>query len=47
MTRKDYLVKYRRPIFQLRYMVMSLRQIAKENHIGLSTVMRLKKRFRL
>ena len=47
MTRADYLVKYRRVIFELRYMEKSLRRIAKEQKVGLSTVMRLKKRFGL
>ena len=45
MTRDDYLVKYRRVICELRYMEKSLRRIAKEQKVGLSTVMRLKKRF--
>lgn len=47
MTRKDYLVKYRRVLFELKYMEKSLRRIAKEQKVGLSTVMRLKKRFAL
>ena len=47
MTRDDYLVKYRRVIFGLRYMEKSLRRIAKEQKVGLSTVMRLKKRYGL
>lgn len=47
MTRKDYLVKYHRVIFELRYMEKSLRRIAKEQRVGLSTVMRLKKKFAL
>ena len=47
MTRDDYLVKYRRVIFELRYMEKSLRKIAREQNVGLSTVMRLKKRFGL
>ena len=47
MTRKDYLVKYRRVIFELRYMEKPLRRIAKEQKVGLSTVMRLKKKFAL
>ena len=47
MTRKDYLVKYRQVIFELRYMKKSLRRIAKEQKVGLSTIMRLKKRFAL
>ena len=47
MTRDDYLVKYRSVIFELRYMEKSLRRIAKEQKVGLSTVMRLKKKFGL
>lgn len=47
MTRDDYLVKYRQVIFELRYMEKSLRRIAKEQKVGLSTIMRLKKRFAL
>ena len=47
MTREDYLVKDRRVIFELRYMEKSLRRIAKEQKVGLSTVMRLKKKFAL
>ena len=47
MTREDYLVKYSRVIFELRYMEKSLRRIAKEQKVGLSTVMRLKKKFAL
>ena len=47
MTRKDYLVKYRRVLFELRYMEKSLRRIAREQKVGLSTVMRIKKRFAL
>ena len=45
MTREDYLVKYRRVLFELKYMEKSLRRIAREQKVGLSTVMRLKKRF--
>ena len=47
MTMDDYLVKYRRVIFELRYMEKSLRKIAREQKVGLSTVMRLKKKFAL
>ena len=47
MTRDDYLVKYRRVIFELRYMEKCLRKIAREQKVGLSTVMRLKKKFAL
>ena len=45
MTRKDYQVKYHQVIFDLNYMVMSMREIARENKVSLSTVQRLKKRF--
>lgn len=45
MTRNDYYTKYHQVIFDLNYMVMSLRQIAKENRVSLSTVQRLKKKF--
>ena len=47
MTRKDYYLKYHRVIFELRYMEKSLRRIAREQKVGLSTVMRLKKKFAL
>jgi len=47
MSRKDYLMKYRKVIFDLKYMEMSLRRIARQEKVGLSTVMRLKKRFGL
>ena len=45
MTRNDYYIKYHQVIFDLNYMVMSLRQIARENKVSLSTVQRLKKKF--
>ena len=45
MTRKDYQVKYHQVIFDLNYMVMSMRQIARENKVSLSTVQRLKRKF--
>ena len=45
MTRSDYYWKYHKVIFDLNYMVMSLRQIARENKVSLSTVQRLKKKF--
>ena len=45
MTRRQAYWKYHRVIFELRYMEKSLRKIAKDNTVGLSTVMRLKKRF--
>jgi hypothetical protein len=47
MTRKDYYLKYHRVIFELKYMEKSLRRIAREQKVGLSTVMRLKKKFAL
>jgi len=47
MTRKDYYLKYHRVIFDLRYMELSLRAISKKHKIGLSTTMRLKKKFAL
>ena len=47
MTRKDYYIKYHKVIFELKYMEKSLRRIAREQHVGLSTVMRVKKRFGL
>ena len=47
MTRKDYLMKYRKVIFDLKYMEMSLRRIARQEKVGLSTVMRIKRRFGL
>ena len=45
MTRSDYYIKYYHVIFDLNYMVMSMRQIAKENKVSLSTVQRLKNKF--
>ena len=45
MTRKDYLQKYSKAIFELRYLVKSLRAIARDNHTSLSTVVRLKSKF--
>lgn len=45
MTRSEYYLKYYRVIFDLNYMLMSLRQIARKNKVSLSTVQRLKKRF--
>ena len=47
LTRRDYCIKYHKVLFELRYMEKSLRRIAKEQKVGLSTVMRLKKRFAL
>ena len=45
MSRKDYFRKYRHIIYELMFMEKSLRRIAREQHVGLSTVMRLKKKF--
>ena len=45
MTRKDYYIKYHQVIWDLEFMVMSMRQIARENKVSLSTVQRLKRRF--
>ena len=47
MTRREYYIKYHKVIFELKYMEKSLRRIAREQKVGLSTVMRLKKRFGL
>ena len=45
MSREELYWKYHQVIFDLNYMVMSLRQIALENKVSLSTVQRLKRRF--
>lgn len=45
MTRKDYLLKYSKAIFELRYLEMSLRSIARDCKVSLSTVVRLKSKF--
>ena len=45
MTREDLYWKYYKVINDLNYMVMSMRQIARENKVSLSTVQRLKKKF--
>lgn len=47
MTRRDYEVKYHKVIAELKYLDKSLRKISKDNNVGLSTVMRLKKKFGL
>ncbi len=47
MSRKDYFQKYNTVIWELEFMEKSLRRIAREQKVGLSTVMRLKKRFGL
>jgi len=46
-TRAQLYKEYHRVIFDLKYMQMSLRRIAREEKVGLSTVMRLKKKFGL
>ena len=45
MTREELYWKYHQVIFDLNYMVMSMRQFARENKVSLSTVQRLKRRF--
>lgn len=45
MSRDKYYCKYYNVIQELNYYVKSMRAIAKDNHVGLSTVMRLKKKF--
>ena len=45
MSREELYWKYHQVIFDLNYMVMSLRQIALENKVSLSTVQRLKRKF--
>lgn len=45
MTRKDYYTKYHKVIFELKYMKKSLRRIARDCKVSLSTVVRLKARF--
>lgn len=47
MTRNEYYIKYYNVINELNYLVKSMRTIARDNNIGLSTVMRIKKRFGL
>lgn len=44
MTRRDYYIKYHRVIFELKCMEKSLRRIAREQKVGLSTLMRIKKK---
>jgi len=44
MTRDEYFTKYYHVIDEFTYYVKSQRAIARDNHIGLSTVMRIKKR---
>lgn len=45
MTREEYYWKYYNVVLELNYYVKSMRAIARDNHVGLSTVMRLKKKF--
>ena len=45
MTRDEYFTKYYNVIQELNYYVKSMRAIARDNHVGLSTVMRMKKKF--
>ena len=47
MSDWDYFKKYYQVIFDLKYMLKSLRTISKEQKVGLSTVCRIKKRFGL
>lgn len=47
ISRDDYYWKYHNVIYELKYMEKSLRRIAREQKVGLSTVMRVKKRFGL
>ena len=45
LSREDLYWKYHNVVNELNYYVKSLRAIARDNHVGLSTVMRLKKKF--
>ena len=45
MTRDEYFIKYYNVIQELNYYVKSMRAIARDNHVGLSTVQRMKKKF--
>ena len=47
MTRDDYFLKYYNTVYELRYLVKSLRAIARDNHTSLSTVVRIKKKLGL
>ena len=42
MSRDDYFLKYYHAVYELTYLVKSLRAIARDNHIALSTVVRIK-----
>lgn len=45
MSRRDYYLKYRQVIFELKYMEKSLRRISREQHVSLTTVIRLNRMF--
>lgn len=45
MTKLDYKVKYPRVLFELKYLDKSLRKISRDCGVGLSTIMRIKKKF--
>lgn len=45
MTKDEYFTKYYNVVYELTYLIKPLRAIARDNHVGLSTVMRLKKKF--
>ena len=45
MTRDEYFIKYYNVIQELNYYVKSMRAIARDNHVGLSTVQRIRKNF--
>jgi hypothetical protein len=47
LSREDYYWKYHQVVFELTYLMKSLRTISRDNHVSLSTVVRIKKRFRL
>ena len=47
MTRDDYYTKYYRVIQELTYLVKSQRAIARDCHVGLSTVVRVKRKLGL
>ncbi len=47
MSKDEYYTKYYNVIYELKYLVKSMRRIARDNHVGLSTVQRLKKMFHI
>ena len=47
MTKDEYFTKYYNVIDELTYLLKPLRAIARDNHVGLSTVVRLKKKFHI